>query len=131
MYHHQLPLGGHSCQATKWAEDLPETNWTVETDCPTRARKRIHIPGTILGSKRSGQHKARGIWHAHIRQEGKGVLKVEGNNRWGRRVGKTMPGGCKDRIFQGMQKFIVPGATMDKTNGNKIFQQGKTAVGEG
>ena len=44
---------------------------------------------------------------------------------------KTMPGGCKDRIFQGMQKFIVPGATMDKTNGNKIFQQGKTAVGEG
>ena len=45
-------------------------------------------------------------------------------------VGKKRPGGCKDRILQGMQKLTAPGATMDKTKGNKMFLQGKTAVGE-
>ena len=54
---------------------------------------------------------------------------MEGRNRWGSRVGKRTPGECKDGIFQAMQKITVPGATMDKTNGNKIFPQGKAAVG--
>ena len=54
---------------------------------------------------------------------------MEGRNSWGSRVGKRTPGGCKDGILQGMQKITVPGATMDKTNGNKIFPQGKAAVG--
>ena len=29
-----------------------------------------------------------------------------------------------------MQKLTAPGATIDKTKGNKMFLQGKTAVGE-
>ena len=71
---------------------------------------------TILRSERFGRYKVRGIRDAHIWQEGKGVPKMEVRNRWGRRVGKRTPGGCKDGILQGMQKFTAPAATMDKTN---------------
>ena len=56
---------------------------------------------------------------------------MEGNSRWGRRVGERTPGECKDRTLQDMQKLTAPGATMDKTNGNKMFPQGKAAVGKG
>ena len=56
---------------------------------------------------------------------------MEGRNRWGRRVGERMPRGCKYRILQGMQKYTAPGATMNKTNENKMFPQGKAAVGKG
>ena len=44
---------------------------------------------------------------------------------------EKMPRGCKYRIFQGMQKYTAPGATMNKTNENKMFPQGKAAVGKG
>ena len=102
-------------------------------ECPTkvRVRKRIHIPETIRGSERFGQYKVRGVRHAHIQKERKGVPKMEGRDRWGMRGGKGMPAGFKDGILQSMKKRTAPGATMDKTNGNKMLPQGKTAVGEG
>ena len=56
---------------------------------------------------------------------------MEGRDRWGMRGGKGMPAGFKDGILQSMKKRTAPGATMDKTNGNKMLPQGKTAVGEG
>ena len=46
---------------------------------------------------------------------------MEGRNRWRRRVEERTPGGCKDGILQGMQKFAAPGAAMNKTNRNKKF----------
>ena len=66
-----------------------------------------------------------------MRQEGKGVPKMEERNRWGRRDGKGTPGGCKDGILLSMQKCTAPGVTMDKPNENKMLPQGKTAVEEG
>ena len=55
---------------------------------------------------------------------------MEGRDRWGMAGGKGVPGGCKDGILQSMKKRTAPGATMDKTNGNKMLPQEKAAVGE-
>ena len=103
------------------------------TECPTRVRvrKRIHIPETILGSERLGRYQVRAIRDIHIQQEGKGVPKMEGRERWGRGGGKGTWGGCKDGILLSMQKRTAPCPTMDKTNGNKMLPQGKTAGGGG
>ena len=65
-----------------------------------------------------------------MRQEGKGVPKMKGREKWDRRGGKGMPGGCKDGVLQSMQECTAPGATMHKANGNKVLPQGKAAVGE-
>ena len=55
---------------------------------------------------------------------------MKGREKWDRRGGKGMPGGCKDGVLQSMQKCTAPGATMHKTNGNKVLPQGKAAAGE-
>ena len=54
---------------------------------------------------------------------------MEGRNRWGWRGKNGTPGGCKEGILQGVQKCTSPGATTDKTNGNKMLPQGRTAGG--
>ena len=66
-----------------------------------------------------------------IRQDRKGIPEMEGRSRWGRKVEERTPGRCKDGILQGMQNFVAPGATMDKTNRDKMFPQGKAAVRKG
>ena len=113
--------------------DIDLQNLAVGTECPTRVQvsKEIPIPETILGGKRFRRHKVRGLWNAYLWQEGKGVPKMDGRDRWGREGRKGGSKGCKDGILQSMQKRTAPGATMDKGNGNKMLPQRKTEMGKG
>ena len=46
----------------------------------------VHPVRTILGSERSRRHTFGGVRNAHLQQNGKGIFKMKGRGRWGRRI---------------------------------------------
>ena len=97
-----LPRGVHSDPTTKWVGNLWEGNWALWTEFATcvQVSKGIPISEAVLGGEQFRRHEVGRVWNAHLWQEGKGVRKMKGRYKWGRKNGKGASKGRGDRILQ-------------------------------